>query len=480
MLGYYNRPADTAAAIRDGWFHTGDLGYQDEEGYFFITGRSKEMIALSTGKKIFPDELEKFYKQIPSIKEICIIQTERGIEAAVVPDFDYLRRMNLSNSREVIAFEIEDLAKELPPYKRISGLKVFKDSFPVTRLGKLKRSQVKELYLKSGERAEKQIAEIDKDLLSTPVARKLLACLGPFTEKKNIVPDDNLELDLGLDSLARVELVVSLEHSFGIRLPESFGSGIFTVKDAVLKLQDVLSLVPMKSGEQHVRLSWAEILGQEPGQEVKQQLELDSGWLCSFGKYLLRSLVMVFFRAYNHLSVHGLENLPANGPFIIAPNHLSLADAPAVMAAMPWRQGSQTFFLGTTTYFGGPLTSRIAKIVQVIPVDMESRLHGALQLSAYVLRRRKILCVFPEGSRSRDGRTKEFKKGVGIVARELNIPIIPVGITGTYEALAPGKKLPRPEAITVKFGKPVYPGDLDYEGIVRKLSDEVINLLERT
>jgi long-chain acyl-CoA synthetase len=182
-------------------------------------------------------------------------------------------------------------------------------------------------------------------------------------------------------------------------------------------------------------------------------------------------------KSYNNLSVHGLENLPAGGPFIIAPNHLSLADAPAIMAAIPWRHGSQTFFLGTTTYFGGPLTSRIAKIVQVIPVDMETRLHGALQLSAYVLRRGKMLCVFPEGSRSRDGRIKEFKKGVGIVARELNIPVIPVGIAGTYEALAPGKKLLRPAAITVRFGKPVYPGDMDYDGIVRKLSDEVLNLL---
>src|SRR5512141_2630561 len=115
------------------------------------------MIVLSTGKKIFPDELEKFYKQIPSIKEICLIQGERGIEAAVVPDFDYLRKMNLSNSRETIAFEIEDLAKDLPPYKRIAGLKIFKESLPVTRLGKLRRSLVKELYEKSREPAEKAV-----------------------------------------------------------------------------------------------------------------------------------------------------------------------------------------------------------------------------------------------------------------------------------------------------------------------------------
>ena len=73
---------------------------------------------------------------------------------------------------------------------------------------------------------------------------------------------------------------------------------------------------------------------------------------------------------------------------------------------------------------------------------METRLHSALQLSAYVLRKGKILCVFPEGSRSRDGRIKEFKKGVAIVARELNIPLVPVAIRGTYEMLAAGKAIP--------------------------------------
>jgi long-chain acyl-CoA synthetase len=476
MLGYYQKPQETAEVVRDGWFYTGDLGFRDREGYFFINGRSKEMIVLPTGKKIFPDELEKFYKQIPAIKEICLIQGERGLEAAVVPDFEYLRKMNLSNSRETIAFEIEDLAKDLPPYKRISGLKIFKDPLPVTRLGKLKRGLVRDLYAKGGERAEKAVQESDSNLLTDPVAKKLLACLGPFSAKKKIVPDDNLELDLGLDSLARVELVVSLEKSLGIGLPESFGSEIFTVKDAVLKLRELIASGPVKAGE-HVRLTWAEILAQEPSDETKQTLSLESGLFCSIGKRLLKGFLKVFFKFYNRLSIRGIENLPKRGPYIIAPNHLSLADAPAVMASITWRIGAQTFYLGTTDYFGGPLTSRIAKSLQVIPVDMDTRLYGALQLSAYILRQGKILCVFPEGGRSRDGAIKEFKKGVGIIARELNVPVVPVAINGTYKMLAAGKNFPRPAKVSVSFGKPIYPGDSDYDGIVKRLYDEVVKLL---
>jgi long-chain acyl-CoA synthetase len=477
MLGYYRKPEKTAEVLKDGWFYTGDLGYRDRDGYLFVTGRSKEMIVLSTGKKIFPDELEKFYKQIPSIKELCLVQTERGIEAAVVPDFDYLRKMNLSNSRETIAFELEDLARDLPPYKRISGLKIFKESLPATRLGKLKRGLVKDLYLKSGERAEKPVAETDRSLLATPVGRKFLACLEPFSQKKNIVPDDNLELDLGLDSLARVELVVSIEKSFGVSLPDSFGSEIFTVKEAVLKVQDLVESGTVKGGGEQVRLSWADILAQEPEPELRERVRLDHGAFCTAGRAFLNVLVKIVMKTYTRLSVRGLEHLPQKGPFILAPNHLSFADAPAIVASLPWRLGRHAFFLGATQFFGGRLTSQIAKVVQVIPVDMDTRLQGALQLSGFVLQNNKVLCVFPEGSRSRDGRIKEFKKGVAIVARELNIPLIPVALQGTYEVLATGKTFPKPHKVSVTFGPPLKPEGLDYDVIIQELARQVKRLL---
>jgi long-chain acyl-CoA synthetase len=419
MQGYYKKPDRTAEVLRDGWFYSGDLGYRDRDGYFFITGRSKEMIVLSTGKKIFPEELEKYYKKIPSIKEICLIQGERGIEAAVVPDFDYLRKMNLANSRETIAFAIEDLAKDLPPYKRITGLKIFKDPLPVTRLGKLRRTKVRELYERSGGRAEEAAPEADAGLLEDPVMKKLLACIEPFSPKKNIAPDDNLELDLGLDSLARVELVVSIEKTFGISLPDSFGSEVFTVKDAVVKIKEQLASGTVAAGK-GVKMTWADILSREPSEELKSQIELDSGVFCSKGRHLLTLMLRCFLSIYGRLSIRGTDNLPSAGPFIIAPNHLSLADAPAVMCTLPWVVTAQTFFLGTT----------------------------------------------------------DFKKGVGIIAKELNIPIVPAAIRGTYDMLPAGVKVPKPAKVDVTFGKPIYPDGMDYDEIVKKLYEEVVKLLE--
>jgi long-chain acyl-CoA synthetase len=146
------------------------------------------------------------------------------------------------------------------------------------------------------------------------------------------------------------------------------------------------------------------------------------------------------------------------------------------MAAVSWEIGSQTFYLGSSDYFDGPITSRIAKLIQVIPVDMDTRLYNALQLSAYVLRQGRILCVFPEGTRARDGKLHGFKKGVGIIARELNVPIVPVAIRGTYEMLAPGKAVLKPAKVTVTFGKPVLPGDRDYDEIVKDLYERVAGM----
>lgn len=478
MAGYYRKPEATAAVIREGWFYTGDLGYRDRDGYFFITGRSKEMIVLSTGKKIFPDELEKFYGQISEIKEICLLQGERGLEAAVVPDFDYLRKMNIANARETIAFEIEDLSKDLPSYKRIMGLKVFKEPLPVTRLGKLKRSRVRELYLKGEDLGGQVTLDEDAELFDTAVGRKVLACVKQFSPGKKIATGDNLELDLGLDSLARVELVVSLDQSFGVRLPDSFGSEVLTVKDVIQKVSEFLSTGQPAGGES-VRLSWSEILNQEPSEDLKRALKLESGPLCSFGRAALRMVLKAIYLCYGRMSASGVENLPSEGPYIIAPNHLSNVDAPLVISAVPWRIGAQTFFLGITRFFGGPISSRIAKVIQVIPVDMETKLFSALQLSAYVLRQDKILCVFPEGSRSRDGSIKEFKKGAGIIAKELNVPIVPVAIRGTYEMLRPGRYFPQPSRVSISFGIPIRPEGKEYEQIVKELYNEVVKLQEK-
>ncbi len=120
MKGYWNRPDATAEAIKDGWLHTGDLGYFDSGGNLFITGRRKELIVLANGKNIYPEEIETHYLKSPYIKEICVMGLEakpgdpssERLYAVVVPNFDVLKERKVVNAKEVIRFDIEGLSQQ--------------------------------------------------------------------------------------------------------------------------------------------------------------------------------------------------------------------------------------------------------------------------------------------------------------------------------------------------------------------------------
>jgi long-chain acyl-CoA synthetase len=173
---------------------------------------------------------------------------------------------------------------------------------------------------------------------------------------------------------------------------------------------------------------------------------------------LLKTVAKIFFR----LEAQGLENIPSSGSFIITPNHTSYLDGFVVVLSMPFPRFKNLYLLGISDFFTGFLKSRFAKLAHVIPIDSASYLNRALQTSAYVLRHRCTICVFPEGGRSADGILLEFKKGVGILAVEMGVPVVPAYINGAFEALPRGAVIPKFTKITVTFGRPLSAIDLDY------------------
>jgi long-chain acyl-CoA synthetase len=111
------------------------------------------------------------------------------------------------------------------------------------------------------------------------------------------------------------------------------------------------------------------------------------------------------------------------------------------------------------------------KAYRVIHVDADTYLFQALQAAAYVLRQGEFLCVFPEGSRSIDGQIKPFKKGVSILAKELNLPLLPVRILGSFDIWPRGKRFPRLRPLTIVFGPPVTVQELLDEGPIPPEAD---------
>ena len=147
MKGYWNRPDATAAVLRDGWLYTGDLGYFDAAGNLFITGRKKEVIVLSNGKNIYPEEVEAHYLKSPYVGEIAVLgfegrPGEDRLHAVVVPNFDVLKQRKIVNAKEVIRFDIENLSTQLPSSKRIGSYEIWREALPRTTTRKLKRFEI--------------------------------------------------------------------------------------------------------------------------------------------------------------------------------------------------------------------------------------------------------------------------------------------------------------------------------------------------
>src|SRR5262249_51906866 len=149
----------------------------------------------------------------------------------------------------------------------------------------------------------------------------------------------------------------------------------------------------------------------------------------------------------------GMENIPRSGPFLICPNHESFLDAPMLYTILPSRVIANIFSLGYSDYWQGRFSSRLAQLTNIVAIDPNVNLTRALQAGAVGLKRNKILLVFPEGTRSFDGHVAEFKKGAAILACELGVPVVPVGINGTHESW-PRTGGFRFRPIDIAFGRP--------------------------
>jgi len=156
MRGYYKNKEKTSEVFKDGWFYTGDIGYIDDDGFLYITGRIKSMIVLGGGKKVFPEEIEEVMSKSKLIKEMCAVglKATSGLKAGteevfavIVPNTDEFteeERQNKELIKNKILYEINKLSENLAEYKRISEFMLYFDELPKTSTRKVKRKEVLE------------------------------------------------------------------------------------------------------------------------------------------------------------------------------------------------------------------------------------------------------------------------------------------------------------------------------------------------
>jgi long-chain acyl-CoA synthetase len=237
-----------------------------------------------------------------------------------------------------------------------------------------------------------------------------------------------------------------------------------------------------------IEKTWSQILKVAPQEAILRRIKIRPGLLDILVTLIFKSVLVFLFRIFWQLKIKGREFLPSGGPYLICPNHASYLDGFAVFSSLTFRSAINTFFLGYSDIFEHPSVSWGNKLARLIPIDPNTHLTEAMQAVSFVLSEKKIACIFPEGRRSIDENIAEFKKGVGILIKELGVPVIPVYIQGSHQSWPRGNLLPRLYPLKVTFGKPILAAELlrnkeqgqsldDYEAIAQALREEVLKLV---
>ena len=347
---------------------------------------------------------------------------------------------------------------------------IWQEDLPRTTTRKLKRFEIEKRVRANQSKsqadsempAEPAVSADDLVWLEQPEVERALKVIHTSvkTAPETIRPQDNLELDLGLDSIERVELLVALEKELGGDVDESRVSEIYTVRELVDEVRE--SAARGSPAPSAIRFAgWNAILSEEPKDPEVLRLA-KSRPISAAALFLIFRLIQLFARDQFDLRVAGLEKLPPSGPFIVSPNHQSFLDPFVVGSVLPWEVFRDLFSVGTSEIFGSGFMRRLAGWLRVIVVDPDANLIPAMRAGAYGLRRGRVLVLFPEGERSIDGKPKVFKKGAAILSIHLQVPIVPVAIEGFYEVWPRGKPFPQKfKPLRMSFGDPIYPPPKD-------------------
>jgi long-chain acyl-CoA synthetase len=296
-------------------------------------------------------------------------------------------------------------------------------------------------------------------------------------------PTLNLELDLGLDSMQRIELLSRLEEELGGNVEESQLAEIYTVRDL---LDAVLASAASGAGRPGTRVTfagWKAILAEDPDDPDVLALA-HPGRINDTFWYLVTRLLQVIALDRFDLKYSGLEKLPKSGPFILSSNHQSYLDPLIMASVLPADIFLHLFAVGTSDIFGQGFMRRLARSIKTVVVDPDANLIPAMRAGAFGLRHGLSLVLYPEGERSIDGTPRIFKKGAAILSIHLQVPIVPVAIEGFFEVWPRSQPFQGLAPLKMVFGDPIYPppeseaSEAAYEKLTADLKARIVAMWE--
>ena len=438
--GYWNGRELVAVAGDEGWYATGDLGQLDTAGNLFFKGRKKEVIVTPAGMNIYPQDLEEALRLQPEIRDCVVVGIDRGGNAE--PCAVLILRDPKADLKTAVARANDRLAE----YQRMRSWFVWpEEDFPRTSTGKPRRNVIRDVVIasKNGGAGE------GRNLAASPLSELLTQVTGRAAPK--LAPDADLESDLGLSSLERVELLGALEDRYQVDLSETKFSNLATVAD--------LSKLLHREGGERRKFHYP-----------RWTLRWPARWIRLAAHYLLVRPA-VFLLGWPR--VVGRENLRGvNGPLLVVSNHIADVDVGFIQTVLPARIRHR---LATAT--GGEALEALrtpaptrgwllriydrlqwvlgVMLLNLFPLPREDGFRKSFAYAGEAVDRGYSVLVFPEGRHTEDGKLRPFRTGVGLLANNLRVPILPMRIDGLFEIKQAGKKFASPGRIVVHIGKPL-------------------------
>ncbi len=405
----------------DGWYRTGDLGELDQQGNLFFKGRKKEVIVTPAGMNVFPEDLEAALRAQPEVRDAAVVGIDRGGNAepcAVVI-------LNQQNADPKPA--IERANQTLAEYQKMRQWFVWpEEDFPRTSTGKPRRKVIRDAVV------EHMTGPAQSQLNSTssPLSELLSRVTGRTVP--SVSPDADLDRDLGLSSLERVELLGALEDRYQLDLSETKFASATTVAD----IDRLLRTGRDQAGARHAF------------HYPRWTLKPPATWARLAAHYLLaRPAVFLLGRP----RVIGRENLlGARGPLLVISNHISDVDLGFIKTVLPARIRHK---LVTAT--GGEALEALRSpspsrgwilrgydrlkwalgvtLLNLFPLPSQSGFRKSFAYAGEAVDRGYSVLVFPEGRHTQDGRLLPFRTGIGLLANNLHIPVLPMRIDGLFE-----------------------------------------------
>ena len=498
--GYYeidtnNAGNRTSEAFKNGWFRTGDIAEIDKDGDVFIKGRVDDLIVRPDGLNIYPYDIENVIKSTSNKIKDCVVlgitridklnddeifsqKSSQEIHAVLLLDF--------KNYSEISEKEINEIIREsntkLNPYQKIDSFSIWPENdFPRTSTLKPRKNEIKKIVVERM-KAQEEFGPIEgqkiekKDFIKSGEV-DLYNLINSFhkVQKDDIQDEANLQDDLGFDSLDIIELTSAIEEKFNIN-----ADSLNITKDTSLK--ELKNLINNPTEEIHKIPFYSFIYN------------IIFVILRSIFQFILFPFISILYRR----KYVGRENLKhLIHPTIFISNHVSLIDTFVILYSLPIKIRLKlttvmsiehhflNYFKGTGNIFRRFFEAAgfylfICLFLNVVPL---SRTHGfkqSLENIGSLIDKGWNILIFPEGAITIDGNIKEFEPGIGIIAKDIKVPIVPIRIDGLHDILHNGilplGHFPKIPLVKINFGKQIKILEGTYKGIADKLRNIVLKL----